>query len=95
MIKLFVINALIVWGFAVVCYETYKRIRGRRGGNDIIWLIAGLVTMIGTILDSTVLVYFARAGHEQSMFYLHNIINAVMLITWIYVAYKEGCFHKR
>ena len=95
MLKLVVINALIVWGLAVVCYVTYKRIRGRRGENDKIWLIAGLVTMIGTILDSTVLVSFARAGHEQSMFYLHNIINGVMLITWIYVAYKEGYFHKR
>jgi hypothetical protein len=56
------------------------------------WLFAGIVTVLGTVLDGTVLVYYARAGYGQSMFFLKNVTDASMFGTWLYVTYKDGFF---
>ena len=92
MVKLILTDIFLLCGLCVTFYGAYQLIRQRGGRRNVIWLVAGLITVVGTILDSTVLVYFARAGHEQSTFFLHNVINAIMVSTWLYVAYKEGFF---
>jgi len=92
MIKLKISDFLILWGLCAICYGTYKLIQQRGGAHNLRWLLAGIVTVTGTVLDGTVLVYYARAGYEHPMFLLQNVIDATMVATWIYVAYRGGFF---
>jgi hypothetical protein len=82
-------NLFLLCGLGAFCYGGYYMLRGRKNRKTFLWFLAGLVTVVGTTLDSTVVIYFARSGHERSMFYVHSIAWAFMLTTWLYVVYKE------
>ena len=92
MLKLILLNILMLWGLSIFCFESYRLIRQRRKENSLLHLFAGLITFIGTLIDGTVLVYFARAGYQQSMFILHNITFATIIAMWVYVTYKDRVF---
>jgi hypothetical protein len=92
--NLILTNILMIWGFSVFCYQAYQLVRRRPGTNRLLWLSAGLITVVGTILVSTLFVYLARSGYEQMMSYFKNAVYFVIVATWIYVAHQEGFFQK-
>jgi hypothetical protein len=92
MTKLVLADAFMFFGLCAFLYGLYNLIRRKESDRYLLWCLAGHLTAVGTLVDTTVLVYFARNGHEGSMTILHNTLNAVMLGSWLYVVYKKGVF---
>ena len=70
--------------------RAYYLIRFRGGYKYVLWLLAGIVTVVVIVLDHTIFIDLARAGHEQTVTYLKNITDGIIFFfSWIYIAFKE------
>ena len=89
MLNLILDNILLLWGLFAFSYGAYYLVRFRGGYNYFLWLLAGLVTVVVIVLDHTIFIDLAIAGHQQTLNYLKNITNGIIFIFWTYIAYKE------
>ena len=94
MLKLVLADALALFGLCAFFYGAFQLLRRQGGKNTSLWMIAGFVTVAGIMVDTTVLVYWSRAGHKLSALYLHNTLNAMIVLVWLYVAFKDGFFDR-
>lgn len=94
MFSLFLDNIILLWGLFALSFGFYKLVKNRGGLNYLLWFLGGLLTIAIIILDHTVLIDLTLSSQGQKVQYIKNMADAVLLVFWLYVAYREGFFKK-